>query len=306
LRDKGEQTAAADGDRTQKLIKPILNAENARQPGLNAIGCGHEDKMAEVLRSLSATNGGGPEGHIRFHVGIWADSHRVAVDAYRHREGSFTLIAVDSTREPRVAEKLAELEAKHSDIIKGTLILSTPNQSHGEGCRIFGIHTLNALHDYQPYVRDLHRKLHDKGQGRPVPRLAGPAWKPMGGNTHALAEEKDAFGLLPGKFFKHIQVPKPEPGETRTLLDEAEARNPALKDQALNKKGQTLRERFASLNPAKAPGDFSRADRTSSLDRKRLILIDRAIAHYENLARPSGPRLGAFAQIQRNRMNVNR
>jgi hypothetical protein len=42
-----------------------------------------------------------------------------------------------------------------------------------------------------------------------------------------------------------------------------------------------LRERFAAQNPEKAPEEFSRADRTASLDRKRLVLIDRAIAHYE-------------------------
>jgi hypothetical protein len=98
----------------------------------------------------------------------------------------------------------------------------------------------------------------------------------------------DTFGLLPGKFFKHLQVMKPKPGETRTLLDEAEKLNPALKDQPVNKKGQTLRERFASQNPAVPPESFSRADRTASLDRKRLVLIDRAIAHYEGLVRAEG------------------
>lgn len=305
LRGKGEQTSGSDGERTQQLINPILNSENARQPGLNAIGCDHEDKMAEVLRSLSATDGGGQEGHIRFHVGVWADSHRVAVDAYRHREGTFTLVAVDSLQEPIVARKLADLEAKHSDILKGTLLISTPNQAHGEGCRIFGVHTLNALHDFQPYVQGLHRQLHDRSQGRPAPRLSGPEWKRMGGNTLVLGDEKDAFGLLPGKFFKHIQVPKPKPGETRTLLDEAEARNPALKDQALNKKGQTLRERFASRNPGKTPEEFSRADRTASLDQKRLILIDRAIAHYEGLDRTPDPRHESQSGFRRDRMNMN-
>ena len=306
LRDKGGQTAAGDGERTNKLINPILNAENARHPGLNAIGCGHEDKMAEVLRSLSAADGGGQEGHIRFHVGVWADFHRVAVDAYRHREGGFTLVAVDSLDEPIVARKLAELESKHPDIIKGTAVIPTPNQVHGEGCRIFGVHALNALYDFQPYVQGLHRQIRDKAQGLPAPRLSGPEWKRISGNTQVLADEKDAFGVLPGKFFKHIQVPKRKPGETRDLLDEAEARNPALTDQALNKKGQTLRDRFASRNPGKAPEDFSRADRTSSLDQKRLILIDRAIAHYEALVRAPGPNLESRSGLRRGGTDLNR
>jgi hypothetical protein len=106
----------------------------------------------------------------------------------------------------------------------------------------------------------------------------------MGKNTHFLEDDKDAFGVLPGKFFKHLQVLRPFLDEP-SLLDEAEARNPALKDQKLNKKGQTLRERYASLNTQVPPAPHSRSDRTSSLDEKRVVLLKRAIAHYEGLAR---------------------
>lgn len=280
--ENGEQTIASDGPRTNKLINPILNSENSRNPGLNAVGCSHEDKMAGVLRALSGQPGG--EGHVRFHLGMLDDVHRIAVDAYRHKEGGFTLVAVDSARDGVTAQKLAALELKHPDVIKGTIAIPTPNQAHEEGCRIHAVNNLNALYDFQPYVQGLHRQLYDKGMGRPAPALAGPEWKQTSGNTHILADAKDAFKVLDGKFFKHMQVLKPKAGDTRTLLDEAEDRNPALKTQMLNKKDQTLRERNASLNPAKTPEEFSRADRTASIDRKRLVLIDRAIAHYEGLA----------------------
>lgn len=284
LLGKGEQTSPHDGPRTNKLINPILNSENARNPGLNAVGCSHEDKMAGVLRALSGV-GNGEEGHVRFHLGLVVDVHRIAVDAYRHRDGKFTLIAVDSSKQDITASKLAQLELKHPDIIKGTLVIPTPNQAHHEGCRIFAVNTLNALHDFQPYVQGLHKEVYAKGRGQPAPRLSQAAWKPMSGNTHVLASEKEAFGVLDGKFFKHMQVPKPRDGGTRNLLDEAEDRNPSLKTRALNKKDQTLRGRFAAQNPDRKPGEFSRADRTASLDRKRLVLIDRAIAHCEGLAR---------------------
>lgn len=168
-------------------------------------------------------------------------------------------------------------------IIKGTIAIPTPNQAHEEGCRIHAVNNLNALHDFQAYVQGLHRQLYDKRMGRPAPSLAGPEWKQTSGNTHILADEKNAFKVLDGKLFKHMQVQTPKAGETRTLLDEAEDRNPALKTQLLNKKGQTLREWFASRNPGKTPEEFSRADRTSSVDRKRLVLLDRAIAYYEGL-----------------------
>ena len=285
LLEKGEQTANADGGRTNKLINAILTSENARNPGLNAVGCSHEDKMAGVLRALSGSGSGQQEGHVRFHLGMVVDIHRIAVDAYRHEAGGFTLVAVDSSRQDITATKLAALELKHPDIIKGTMDIPTPNQAHEEGCRVHAVNNLNALFDYQPHVQGLHKQLYAKSQGLPAPQLSGPEWTNKSGNTHILANEKDSFRVLAGKFFKHMQVPKPKAGETRTLFDEAEARNPSLKDAPMNKKNQTLRERFASQNPEKDPAQFSRADRTASLDRKRLVLLDRAIAHYEGLAR---------------------
>jgi hypothetical protein len=286
VRERGEQTVSADGERTNRIINAILASENARNPGLNAVGCSHEDKMAGCLRAWS-TLAVPAEGHIRFHLGMVADIHRVAVDAFRHRDGGFTLVAVDSLKQEITSSRLAALALKHPDVIKGVLVIPTPNQAHVEGCRIFAANTLNAMHDFEPYVQDLHRQVHERGRGRPAPRLAGPEWKSCGGNTHVLADATDAFGVLDGKFFKHMQVPKPKGEGARTLLDDAEERNPGLKTQALNKQEQTLRSRFESQNPEKRPEEFSRADRTASLDRKRLVLIDRAIAHYERLAAAS-------------------
>jgi hypothetical protein len=182
-----------------------------------------------------------------------------------------------------VRDSLPALERKHRDLIKGILIIPTPNQLHSEGCRIFAVHSLNAMHDYQPYIQSLHRELYDHARGRPAPRLSDPDWEQGKGNTLNLGYTMGAFKVLPPKFFKHMQVMRPKPGQTHDEFDIAERYNPALKDQPVNKKGQTLRERFASRNPAKDPADFSRADRTASLDEKRLVLIDRAIAHYETL-----------------------
>jgi hypothetical protein len=285
LRDKGKQTLNvaffSDGERTQKLVKPILNSENARHPGLNAVGFPSDEKMAEFLRVFSSPIRDGQEGHVRCHVGFSHDEHRIAVDAFKHRDGGFTLVAVDSGHDLWVCGGLTALASKHSDLIKGVLIIPTPNQVHNEGCRIFAIHTLNAMHDYQPHIQDLHRQIYDRGRGKHAPRLSGPEWMDQGGrNTLSVGNKNDAFSVLPAKFFKHMQVMKTKPGQTRTVFDEAEDQNPALKDQWVNKKRQTLRERFAGL--AKKPSEeFSRADRTSSLDAKRVVMLDRAIAHYE-------------------------
>jgi hypothetical protein len=168
--------------------------------------------MAAVLKVLSNAGGPGREGHVRFHLGIADDAHRIAVDAFRHREGGFTLVAVDSTFSSIIARRMGSLESKHPEVIKGSLVIPTPNQAHGEGCRIFGVHILNSFHDYQPHMQGLHRQLYEKGKGRPAPLLSGPQWKQTSGNTHFLENEKDSFGVLPGKFFKHMQVRKPRPG----------------------------------------------------------------------------------------------
>jgi hypothetical protein len=286
LLDGREQTKREDGARTNALITPILRCENARHPGLHAIGCSDDDRMMDILETLSRSSHG-QEGHVRFHLGVAEDSHRLAVDAFKHREGGFTLIGVDSTMNYMFANELGELQTKHSDIIKGMMNIPTQNQVHIEGCRTFAVHILNAMHDYQPHFQNLHRQIYDHGRGKPAPQLASPKWEQWDG-VHVLEDEMDNFGVLPGKFFKHMQVAKPKEGGTRNLLDTVEARHPALKDQPVNKKGQTLRERIASQNPGTPIDQFPRFDRTASLDRKRLVLIDRAIAHYEGLARAEG------------------
>jgi hypothetical protein len=285
IRAKGKQTNNEmfdnDGNRTNQLIPPILNAENARSPGLNAVGFASEEKMVEFLRAFSTPIRDGQEGHIRCHVGFGKDTHRAAIDAFKHKEGGFTLVVVDSGMARNMKEYVKALERNHSDLIKGILYIPTPNQVHIEGCRIFAVHSLNALHDYQPYIRDLHRRIYDRGRGRPAPQLEGPEWKPAGGNHLGLESVMEAFTVLPLKFFKHMQVMRPKPGQPVSQLGLAEKRNPALTTEPVNKKGQTLQERIASQNPRRALDQFSRADRTASIDNKRLVLIDRAIAHYE-------------------------
>jgi hypothetical protein len=282
LLEPRRQTKREDGDATIPLINPILRSENARTPGLNAIGCPNGERMAEILSDISRSSQG-HEGHVRFHLGVEGDTHRVAVDAFQHKEGGFTLICVDSVIDHLLSVHLAELRNKHSDVIKGVMHIPTDNLAHNEGCVIFAVHTLNAMHDYQPHFLNLHREIYAAAQGRPAPQLAAPRWEQEDG-THVPRKDLDSLGLLPGKFFKHMQVTKPGEGETRTLLDEAEAKNPELKDQPVNKKGQTLRQRFESFNTQVPPAPHSRADRTASLDQKRVVLIDRAIAHYEGLA----------------------
>ena len=314
IRSKGVQTESADGIRTNAVLMPILHSENARTPGLNALGCSDENRMMSLLKVLS-TLSHNDEGHVRFHLGVRNDCHRVAVDAFRHREGGFTLIGLDSVMNRFLGYELGYLQRRYPDIIKGTMAIPTRNQAHIEGCRIFTIHTLNAMHDFQPYIRNLHREIYDAAHARPAPGLSGPGWMRIRGTTHIIKNGKNSFNVLPGKFFKHMQVPKAMPEKTptsvdaakdrnsapqehmkkldsearRTLLDEAEDRNSALKAEPVNKKGQTLRQRFASLNPAKTLEEYSRADRTSSLDNKRLVLLDRAIAHYESLVKAAKP-----------------
>ncbi|HLP40376.1 MAG TPA: YopJ family acetyltransferase [Fibrobacteria bacterium] len=282
LLERGEQTIGADGELTNKLLTPILNSENARSPGLNAVGCGDEVKMMTILKAFSIDGQDqGREGHIRFSLGVEGDFHRMAVDAFKHRDGGFTLISVDSMQNHMGAYEMGALRKRYPDIIKGTMHIPTQNLVHSEGCRIFSVLMLNAMHDYEPYFQHLHRQIHNAARGRPAPYLADPRWEQQGG-SHLPKDEGAAFSVLPGKFFKHMQVKKPNKGITTTALDDAEKMNPALKVQPVNKKGQTLRQRFESLNPSRRPEEFSRADRTSSVDNKRLVLIDRALAYHDS------------------------
>jgi hypothetical protein len=229
-----KQTTLADRELSNTLITPILRSENARNPGLNAIGCSDEKRMADILRIISRSNPG-EEGHVRFHVGVWNDNHRMAVDAFQHREGGFTLIYMDPMLNLIFSYELSRLQKQHSDVIKGTMDIRTHNQVHTEGCRIFSVHFLNAMHDYQPHFLNLHRDIYAAKEVKPEPRLADPRWESWGG-THVLDNELDNFGFFPAKFFKHWQVRKPDKGE-RNKLDQAEEWNPALRHQPVNKKG---------------------------------------------------------------------
>ncbi|HLP40766.1 MAG TPA: YopJ family acetyltransferase [Fibrobacteria bacterium] len=276
--ERSKQTEIKDREKTNDLITPILNSENARNPGLNAVACTDKNEMMTVLRDASNLTQG-QEGHIRF---LFGDVHKLAVDAFKHRDGGFTLISVDSLPHRQIGTEFGTLQKMNPDLIKGNLHLPTFNQVHNEGCHIFAVHTLNALHDYQPYIQNLHKQIHDAAKGWPAPNLTDPRWE-KSEDTYIREPKEGALGVLPGKFFKHIQVQKPL--EKRTVLDTAEEMNPAFKDQPVNKKGQTLRQRFESLNPSKRPEEFSRFDRTSSVDKKRLVLIDRAIAYYLGRAR---------------------
>lgn len=294
VRAKGEQTKRDDGKLMKWATTPILRSENERNPGLNAIAVRHQNRMVDILKII-ARGGQDEEGHVRFHLGLENDTHRVAVDAYKHREGGFTLITVDSVDDVLLADELGNLRKRNPKLIKGIMSIPTHNQVHNEGCRVFAMHALNGMHDYQPYFQNLHRKIYDKERGRPAPELAEPRFERSNG-VYMLESEFDAYGLLPGKFFKHMQVKPPyegeRPGEKRTYLDDAEDKNPALRDQPVNKKGQTLRERYASLNPGVPSEAYSRADRTSSIDEKRLVFLDRAVVHYDSLAGQEQPNAG--------------
>jgi hypothetical protein len=287
LLDNRRQTKPEDGKITNALITPILRSENARNPGLNAIGCSDGNRMTDILKIISRSSQG-QEGHVRFHLGVKNDNHRMAVDAFKHREGGFTLISVDSLLDHIFTFDLANLPEDHPNLIKGMMYIPTHNQKHDEGCRIFAVHTLNAMHDYQPHFQNLHREIYAAKDKKKEPQIP-PQWDSWDG-VRVLKNELDNFGLLPAKFFKHMQVKKPMAGETDTLLDQAEARYPALKNRQVNKKEQSLRQRIERQNSNVPLASFSRHDRTASLDQKRLALIERAIPHYKGLARAEGLR----------------
>lgn len=296
LLTQGKQTSSNDIPRASGLVRPILHAENARNPGLNAVVCENERVLESTLRKLGSLNGG-QEGHIRIHFGS-TSRHRIAVDAFKHREGGFTLIAVDSEPNGQLAHQLTRMQVKNPDILKATVTIPAPNQIHMEGCHIFTINTLNALHDHQPYIQTLHQQAYDEAMGRTAPQLAGSPWFRVFQNNHTVLDPADAFNLLPAKFFKHIQVRRPHDNGPN-MLDIAEKQNPALIHQPVNKKGQTLRQRVESANPDKALEHFSRAERTSSLDKKRLVLIDRALEHFQ-------PRVSVFDRFPIPRLRIPR
>ena len=291
LIEDGKQALKADSAISGKQILPILQAENARTPGLNAVSCRSVKEMETALQEWSKPGAKGLEGHVRFHLGLDKDRHRIALDAYRHPEGGFTLIAVESTKYSHfAADELTPLIKKNPDLIRGAAIIPTRNLAHEEGCRIFALHHLSALHDERSQIKLLHRQIYSSGKGRSVPQLSDSKWKQKQGNIFVLQSALDAFGLLPGKFFKHMQVKRLSFGKKPSLLQEAEARNPRLKDQPLNKQRQTLRKRFENQVPGTAPENFSDRERNLSLDKKRVVYLNRAIAHYERLKAQPPPR----------------
>jgi hypothetical protein len=292
MRANGEPTAAIDGDWMNLAITPILRSENARHPGLNAIAVPNTSRMLDILSTIRSDKFG-EEGHVRFHLGFQSNSHQMAVDAFKHRQDGFTLILVDSLNDLGLPNELKMQRSWTDGLIKGVMHIPTLNQVQLINSPIFAIHALNGIHDYQPYFQSLHRKLYDKEWlGLRVPELEEPRFKQQD-EVYKLQDTSDAFGLLPGKFFKHMQVQPPYTvagtGERRTALDDAEDKNPALLSEPVNKKGQTLRDRFESLNPTVPSEDYSPDDRTSSIDDKRIMYLDRAIAHYAPPAPPAPP-----------------
>ena len=262
LIDDRKQTDQPEKPLTARSIKPILNAENARNPGLNAIRCKDEDELVRILKALP--DGGKGEGHIRFHLGIVMGVHSVAVDAFRHADGRFSLVAIDSMAKDMTRSKMRKITEAHPDTFHGAIVLPTLNQTHIEGCPIFAVNNLLGMHEFEPYVKELH-----KGLMPPI------KWKNHGNSVLAPEDPKDTFKVLPAKFFKHIQ------GGSRLVT--AEERNPAFKTETVNKKDETLRARFQNRNPELEMEAFGNFDRTSSLDKKRLVYLDRAIVHYSAL-----------------------
>jgi hypothetical protein len=266
-------TTGSDSLITTRLLKPILNTENARNPGLNAMVCGNEDEMLNALRVLPRD--GKQEGHVRFHLSLVAGIHSVAVDAYRHGDGGFTLLAVDSISKDAVNAKFKKLTDSNPGFIHGSMVLPSHTQVHEEGCRIFATHALLGLNDYAPYAKRLHEGLRADTPGGPPRALPDIPWNSLSPNCVVPQDPKDTFKLLPPKFFKHIQG--------RSLLSSAEERNPALATQAVNKDGKTLRERFAGLSPEKTLDQYDNFDRTRSLNEKRVVYLERTATYYRGL-----------------------
>jgi hypothetical protein len=277
------QTAIDDETHDAAILPALVMSENARRPDLN-------------LHLVSPTDGFAVANKVnqlpfltrqRVMFSLPPENRHITADVRRSR-GKTSIIAIDPLSPERGGYKdhwqanyLPFLKSQFGEDVTVT-VLTLDTQISGSDSRIYGLSHASKMADNVAMFDALHRQ---NVSGAPLKTsLGGEAKQYLADGNIRLV---DGTSVLPADFVKHAQ--------SEQTIDAWMRANPsAYANASVNKAGQTLKERhdanattrFQSpqqVHHARMQGKNPAVNSTkmsTSIERKRLAYIDRAMAYF--------------------------
>lgn len=277
-----------DGKYEIAMLPAIVAAENARTPNLNLTLLSPNEDFASWLKAKRPAN-----ARVIFPM-PGNEAHYVAADV-RRNGGKTSVIVIeplslkdatqdlqDSTRQKYERQSLPLLKKTlKSDVTLSVLAVDT--QKSTNDCGIFALSAASKLADNAPMLDALHEQNLGK---KPIKTALGQDAELLAGKGKVRV--LDGKGVLPPAFVKHSQ--------SRTTLKDWLKANPAAHGYAsVNKAEQSLMERFDSHvttrydkpvhtrfmqdNLPEMEVQIKNLTFSASIEKKRLVYLDRAIAY---------------------------
>jgi YopJ family protease len=237
-----------------EALPSIVGAENERNLGLNL----HIVKTCDELNQL-ITASQADRMRVIMHqpTDIPYNNHIVAVDIKKQAQKS-SLIVLDSMGSGKESKNAAEIFNKELAVSSTVLYITTNQEMAWTGCHIFAVSFALKMQDHRQLFDRIHDDQLNRVDAERVTAINGP------GLTKDL--------VLPPSFYKHAQ-------SSRTI---GECIKPNRKAPVVNKKGQTLLERYEAHKRyiGDAAGE-SHVVHSISLEEKRLVFLRRAIQYHK-------------------------
>lgn len=281
-----------DGDFDNAMLPTVIAAENARTPTLQLVSLSDPSRLKAWLDDEQFP----PEGKrallpLPLPGGL---VHIVVADARRNENRTSLFIIDPLTPNAGRAEAFGDvlLPALRASISGDTTLtmLMLGTQKARVGCRIFALSAASKLAAQKEKFDALHEQ---NVSGQPLTTSQGGDARKWAGDERIRLVGGE--GIVTPAFMKHSQ-------SRSTLRNWADANPPGDADAVVNRQGQTLLSRYEAnvteryrrvdihalgrSNPDPLPRDWTDLLRSStSIERKRLVYIDRAIAYLRRAPR---------------------
>ncbi len=231
----------------------MIEAENARNPGLNLVYCATPGQLLDHLAWIMHTPHMDDSYRGRAIVRVNENAlHHAAADIHYRSGEPISVIMPDSFLvaahfAPDIEMQMAQRGLACYFAADGTTVQKSCND-----CVVFSLSFALKLHDHQDVFDRLHQRQIDNPNYRWSVRHDG----------------------LPAAFYKH--------SHSQTLLQNAVDADPELARKVINKKGETLLARHARfIGQFYGSRHIDTKQYSNSIDHKRLTFIDRATAYLE-------------------------
>lgn len=234
-------------------LPALIDAENARTPGLNLHYCRSREHLVSHLCNIARDTD--RDTPYRGRVVLLVDDawlHHAVADISHQPGQAVSMIALDSNMVSADFAESIETAMQVAGVPCRCFADGAVVQKSTNDCVIFSLSFALKMHDHQAYFDRFHAQL-----------LADP--------TFQWNARRDA---LPAGFYKH--------SHSRVTLKVATENNPPLENAIVNKRGETLVQRQARFIGEFSAGSFRGVKSYSnSIEHKRISFIDRALSHFE-------------------------